>query len=65
MISVKTKCPWCGETSTVTVTRVGYEAWVTGTKIQDAFPELSASDRERLISGVCGPCWDEEFSDDE
>ena len=30
-------------------------------KIQHIFPEMSADDRERLISGCCPECWDELF----
>lgn len=32
---------------------------------KDCFPELSADQREFLISGICGKCWDELFAEDE
>ena len=32
-----------------------------GELVQDAFPELSAADREIIISGAHGECFDEEF----
>jgi hypothetical protein len=63
-VTVKTKCPWCGETSDVTVTLAGYNARRAGAKIQDAYPELSSSDREKLITGICPVCWDKEFDED-
>ena len=31
---------------------------------QDAFPELSAGEREFLISGYCNTCFDEVFADE-
>jgi hypothetical protein len=30
-------------------------------KIQDIFPDLSAGDREILITGMCGDCFDNIF----
>ena len=37
-------------------------AWENGKLIQDAMPYLSADEREVLISGICGPCFDKMFS---
>lgn len=34
------------------------KSWQAGEKIQNLFPELSADDRELLISGICGKCFD-------
>jgi len=33
--------------------------------MQDIFPELSIEDRELLISGTCGTCWNKLFPDEE
>ena len=33
--------------------------------MQDIFPELSLGDRELLISGTCGTCWDKLFPSEE
>lgn len=38
-------------------------AWRSGMLIQDAFPELSAEDREFLISGLCPKCWNNLFKE--
>ena len=38
-----------------------YEAWENGKLIQDVMPYLSADEREVLISGICGPCFDKMF----
>jgi hypothetical protein len=59
-------CPSCGGTTKIVVNRDGYLAWSRGdTLIQRAMPELSADDRERLITGFCTPCWDEMFAEPE
>jgi hypothetical protein len=31
--------------------------------VQEAFPELSANDREFIISGICPECWDRWLED--
>jgi hypothetical protein len=54
-------------TREVTVKRKDLEALENGSKrfIQDAFPYLSANDREFLISGMSPEGWDETFKEDE
>lgn len=39
--------------------------WKTGTLIQRAMPNLSADQRELLISHTCGKCWDRMFKVDD
>lgn len=39
--------------------------WLAGEHIQDVMPELSADDREMLISGMHADCWDALFPPDE
>ena len=51
-------CPWCTKTGGVLVPIQGYEQWRQGELIQQAMPEVSPGDRERLISGTCPSCWD-------
>jgi hypothetical protein len=36
----------------------GYHQWCGGMLIQEAFPELTASQRELLISGVTDDAWE-------
>jgi hypothetical protein len=38
--------------------------WEGGELIQNAMPYVSAGDRELMISGTCGPCFDEMFGDE-
>jgi hypothetical protein len=35
-----------------------YLDWCDGVNVQIAFPYLSAGEREMLVSGICGKCWD-------
>lgn len=59
-------CPVCWETTDLRIDNEdGYYAWCQGGMlIQDALPELTASEREQLISGICDTCWDETFGED-
>lgn len=54
-------CTSCNTTFSLTVTREGYDRWRSGAMAQSAFPELSADERELLISRTCGPCFDAMF----
>ena len=52
-------CPFCGQAHDIEVNETDYLDWYNGKLAQDAFPYLSAGDREMLISGICPTCWDE------
>jgi len=56
-------CVLCHVCYYIDVRAAGYEAWQHGALIQDALPELEPDDRELLISGVCGDCFDGMFAD--
>lgn len=60
-IDVEMTCPFCGESHAVEVNLAGYEAWQNGELIQRALPELSPTEREQLISGLCPKCQAEMF----
>ena len=65
-VVVEVTCPFCGKVSVLTLPTDGYTAWkLNGVLVQDAFPALSAEDRELLISGICPTCWDGMFPDEE
>ena len=51
------KCPICGEVKKFLLPDAKVAEWREGRHIQEVFPELSADDRERLISGICPTCW--------
>lgn len=51
-------CVVCNKSSEVELDREQYEQWQSGMHVQAAFPEMSAEDREILISGTHPECWD-------
>ena len=55
-------CVQCRKHQEVTAPTAGVVAWERGALIQDAFPAMSVDDREILISGVCGTCFDNLFT---
>ena len=63
--AVLTRCPFCGHDNVIEVNKMDYLDWQDGMLAQDAFPYLSASDREMLITGICPTCWDGMFETDE
>lgn len=54
-------CPQCGKSTEIEVQAVDLRRYNQGAHIQEAFPYLSAADRERLLSGICGDCFDTLF----
>lgn len=58
-------CRSCGHDHDVVVDVDGYDRWRGGELIQNALPELSAEDRELLISHTCDGCWNMLFPEDE
>ena len=54
-------CPRCGVQEPVFVDEHELRSYEGGALIQDAFPNLSSSERETLLSGYCSSCWDELF----
>jgi hypothetical protein len=65
MTTYRTRCPFCGATRDVDVRPGDYTDWVGGKHVQDAFPYLSDSEREALVTGICDVCWDQVFADEE
>ena len=58
-------CPICGRKQSVQIDRADYGAYLMGKPIHEAFPYLSADEREIFLSGICAPCWDDAFGEDE
>lgn len=59
--TVITVCPFCGKGHEILVNEDDYYDWDDGKLAQEAFPYLSAEEREMLISGICPTCWDKMF----
>ena len=45
----------------IPVTEAQLERWENGTLIQDAMPQLSADEREFIMTGVTAQEWEDEF----
>jgi len=58
-------CVFTGKQYSVTVLGSELHAYRRGAKLQDAFKNLSAGDREFLFSGFSPEGWDKAFPDDE
>jgi hypothetical protein len=61
-------CALCGEPSAVSgliPSQVAAFADGAGLHVQDAFPQLSADDRETILSGSHGSCFDTAFPPDD
>jgi hypothetical protein len=54
-------CKWCEKSYELNVSTKSFALWKKGELIQDVMPELSADERELLISGTCGKCWNVMF----
>lgn len=60
-------------TRDIPITQAQLDAWQlrhfvwrkTGVLIQDVFPQLSADDREFLMTGITPEEWDEHFSEED
>lgn len=55
-------CTSCHKDNSLAVHGSGLFKYNRGATVQAAFPELSAAQRELLLSGLCGVCWDALFA---
>jgi len=62
---VAVDCIQCKETQHITTKTEDLDSWENGELIQNAMPYLTADEREVLISGICGTCFDNMFAGDE
>jgi len=66
LITVNNHCPICGKTTPVTCDRDAWRTWESGgCLIQEAFPKMDIHLRETLISGMCLPCQESFFMEDD
>jgi hypothetical protein len=64
MTTLWATCNKCKDQVEMAVNVDDYTSWENGELIQVAMPYLSAGEREVLISGVCGTCFDKMFAPD-
>lgn len=58
-------CRICFQLEVVSYNAADMEAWINGTLIQNAFPYLTASQREMIQTQTCSQCWDAMFADED
>jgi hypothetical protein len=59
-------CPFSGEIKhqDIPVTQEQLDAWRSGMLIQNAMPNLSADEREFIMTGITPDVWEELFAED-
>lgn len=62
-IRLEMRCPFCGGNHAVEVKEVDYNAWQSGELAQRAFPYLSSTEREQIISHICPKCQEAVFGE--
>lgn len=63
-LAVTVKCPMTGKKNTVFCGRRDFQQWIAGTVIQEAFPYLTADERELLVTGISSDGWDKLYPDE-
>ena len=56
-------CIECKQAIVVKIPAKELYVYRQGAKIQSAMPSVSANDREFLMTGICGTCFDKIFAD--
>ena len=62
-IDIEITCTFCGTEHAVEVDLAKFEAWQNGELIQNAMPDLTFTEREQLISGLCPKCQAKAFGE--
>lgn len=63
MVELIMTCPFCKKNHTVVVDESDYNRYYHGVAAQDAFPYMSPTEREEIISGLCLKCQKEIFGE--
>jgi hypothetical protein len=56
------KCSRCGKGGIVMVNEDELFKWLSGSLIQEAFPNMPIPIREQLMSGIHPECWEQIFA---
>jgi len=43
---------------------IRWDKWLRGALVQEAFPELTRTQREAMVTGICDPCWKKVFPEE-
>ena len=60
-LGLELECKYCDYQEIITVPEADYISWHNGEYIQDAFPYLTAGQRELMLSNTCDTCWNKFF----
>lgn len=63
--TISGRCIMTKEEYSVTAPEADCLVWLKGAFVQNAFPNMSAGDREFLISGISPKGWEQTFGPDE
>lgn len=61
--TLELQCDHCGFVYSLLINSEDIIRYQSGTLVQDAFPYLSAGERELIISRTCNSCWTNLFGD--
>lgn len=64
-VLIRRECPFCEKTHILIVPAEGWTAYNNGVLIQDAFPNMTADEREFILTGICPECWDSMVGDED
>lgn len=64
-MKIQKVCRMCNNPVVFEISREAYDKWKAGAHLQDVAPELTVDEREIMISGVCGNCFDKMFGEGE
>ena len=62
MINYFKVCPFCERTSNIKINLEDYRKYLKGEFILNAFPYLSAQEREIIINGTCAQCQEKMYN---
>lgn len=62
-MTITRTCTLCQQTYTMAVDGNSYAKWEAGAMAQDVFSYLTADEREQIITGTHGECFDKAFAD--
>ena len=65
MVKLIMDCCFCGKKHSVRVNETDYLKYEGGALVQNAFPYLTATEREQIVSGMCPTCQKNIFGDDD
>ena len=58
------QCRICKTNYKFQVPEAGLKRWQEGARIQEVLPMLTPDQRELMISGICGKCFDKMFREE-